>query len=497
MRAMWKGHKGKKNTKTKKLQGGDGQNKNYVHQKRWYGRSAKHPKGLTPVVTPKPSDDAKDDHRTEKEVENEDSENPSGAQHFTDEELMGRYEFIRYLGHGSYGHVCEGKDVKTGRKVAIKKIPKVFDNEIDAKRLLRELRILRMLRHHEAIVDLVDILPPKDPNTFNTIILVFEFVDTDLSKLIQSDQYFTTLHVQYMLYQILLGLKYMHSGNVAHRDLKPANILVNEDCTLKICDFGLARGITENIEQPKPVSEVHLDEPKDNKSGRKTKTKNKPKRELTRHVVTRWYRAPEVILLQQKRENLCAVDMWSVGCILAELLQMQRENCRVPSHRKPLFPGSSCFPLSARDPFAYADRMDQLNVIFDVIGTPTPNEIDQLTDDKARKYLYSLPKKNPVNLKRLYPGASDDGLKLLRGLIHFDVSKRKTVDEALAHPFLARVRDEDAEKRHKPEAFEFEDVAVSLHQLRALIVDEIVHYNPDMLNEMRRHSGKASGKRKY
>jgi mitogen-activated protein kinase 1/3 len=155
----------------------------------------------------------------------------------------------------------------------------VFDNEIDAKRLLRELRILRMLRNHEAIVDMVDLLPPTDPNTFNTIILVFEFVDTDLSKLIQSDQYFTTLHVQYMLYQIMLGLKYMHSGNVAHRDLKPANILVNEDCTLKICDFGLARGITENVEQPKPFSEEHLDEPKDKKS-RNTKNKKKTKERI-------------------------------------------------------------------------------------------------------------------------------------------------------------------------------------------------------------------------
>lgn len=455
-----------------------------------FGRKqvAKTPHGLTPVVTPKAGQSAADDeHLTEAEMKKHDANILPGQEHFGST-LGNKYEFVRYLGHGSYGHVCEALLIETGQKVAIKKIAKVFDNDIDAKRLLRELRILRLLQNHEAIVDLIDILAPNNLNTFNEIVLVFEFVDTDLAKLIQSDQYFTTLHVQYMVYQILLGLKYMHSANIAHRDLKPANILVNEDCTLKICDFGLARGIAENIEQPAPVSQEHLSQPTDRKAQRKALTKKKPKRAITRHVVTRWYRSPEVILLQQRRDMLTAVDMWSVGCIFAELLQMQKENCRVPSHRKPLFPGSSCFPLSAKDPFAYADRLDQLNVIFDVIGTPSPEEIDKLTDDKARKYLYSLPKKPPMNMKRLFPGAPNTAISLLRGLIHFDVDQRVTVDEALAHPFLQRVRDEEAEKQHEQANFEFEDIAVSLHQLRALIVDEIIHHNPDVINDLKRQS---------
>ena len=164
-----------------------------------------------------------------------------GAEYFPKEELDGRYEFIRYLGHGAYGYVAEGRCLKTGRKVAIKKILRIFHNRIDAKRLLRELKILRVLRGLDSIVQLIDILPPSNFETFNQIILVFEFSDTDLSKLIQSDQYFTKLHVQYMMYQILLGLKFMHSMQIFHRDLKPQNILVNEDVSLKICDFGLAR----------------------------------------------------------------------------------------------------------------------------------------------------------------------------------------------------------------------------------------------------------------
>jgi len=112
--------------------------------------------------------------------------------------------------------------------------------------LLRELRILRILQNHEAIVTLFDILPPLDCNQFKHLTLIFEFVDADLGKIFRTNQFFSTLHVQYMLYQILLGLKYMHSAGIVHRDLKPANILINEDCTIKICDYGLARGFNED-----------------------------------------------------------------------------------------------------------------------------------------------------------------------------------------------------------------------------------------------------------
>merc|ERR1712173_449389 len=100
-------------------------------------------------------------------------------------------------------------------------------------------------------VTMYDIVPPEDPKKFEQLTLIFEFGDADLSKIFRTNQFFTTLHVQYMLYQILLGTKYMHSAKIVHRDLKPANILINEDCSIKICDFGLARGFSENADDKK------------------------------------------------------------------------------------------------------------------------------------------------------------------------------------------------------------------------------------------------------
>merc|ERR1712113_1068458 len=116
------------------------------------------------------------------------------------------------------------------------------------KRFLREIRILRVLSSHESIVELVDLVPPANPLKFTKLSIVFEFMPTDLKKILCSKQYFSNLHIKYILYQILLGLKYIHSAGIVHRDLKPENIIINEECIIRICDFGLARGVTENIE---------------------------------------------------------------------------------------------------------------------------------------------------------------------------------------------------------------------------------------------------------
>jgi mitogen-activated protein kinase 1/3 len=400
-----------------------------------------------------------------------------GQKHFPEADLGGKYEFVKYLGHGSYGHVCEAKRLSDGERVALKKVDKIFGNIIDAKRFLREIRVLRTLRDHEAIVDLLDILPPEEPSTFNCLYLVFEFVDTDLHHLIGTEQFFSALHCQYMLYQILLALKYMHTGKLVHRDLKPANILINEDCSVKLCDFGLARGYLENVDKPHPHTHILVE----NKEDKANESKMKLNRDLTRHIVTRWYRAPEVILITQDREYLPRIDMWSIGCIMSELLQMQKENVPDAAKREPLFPGKSCFPLSAKDPFAYQDRMDQLNVIFEVIGTPSKETIKECCNEQCQRYLLSLPKREKASLKSKFPGTSEAGLDLLQTLLNFDYRKRYTAEEALAHPYFNDVRDNDAEIRHENVNFDFEDIKLEMKTLRELIVDEVLLYNPEML----------------
>ncbi|GMI32444.1 hypothetical protein TeGR_g3577, partial [Tetraparma gracilis] len=253
-------------------------------------------------------------------------------------------------------------------------------------------------------------------------------------------------------------------------DLKPANILLNEDCTLKICDFGLARGVDDDAMQ-KPSASAPPGAGTPSGKGEVPGVPPTPKslqRQLTKHVVTRWYRAPELILLQNYTS---AVDMWSAGCIFAELLSMQEGS--VPSYqdRQPLFPGKSCFPLSADRPTTYADQLDQLNVIFDVIGTPSDADISSIGN--VRDYLSKLEVKKSRGLDSLYKDADPRGLELLDLMLKFNPRKRCTVEEALAHPFLADVRRKGGE-----EAFEkivCEDKG-GIEELREKIWKESLHY---------------------
>eukprot|EP00479_Gromia_sphaerica_P009188 TRINITY_DN3794_c0_g1_i1.p1 TRINITY_DN3794_c0_g1~~TRINITY_DN3794_c0_g1_i1.p1 ORF type:complete len:212 (+),score=45.96 TRINITY_DN3794_c0_g1_i1:422-1057(+) len=161
---------------------------------------------------------------------------------FPFQDLQGRYTFLKYLGEGSYGKVISAQCHRTGKKVAIKKVEGVFLNNTMALRLLRELRILRELRNCALVINILDIIPPLDTN-FDDLYIVFQYCETDLDKLIHSKQYLTDVQVKWILWQLLVGLKYIHSSGILHRDLKPANILMNLDCSLSICDFGLARGI--------------------------------------------------------------------------------------------------------------------------------------------------------------------------------------------------------------------------------------------------------------
>lgn len=154
-------------------------------------------------------------------------------------EVERRYEIREIIGQGAYGVVCSALDRKRNCFMAVKKIENVFDHRSLAKRTLRELKLVRTF-NHENILGLDRVMRPHS-STFNNVYLVSELMETDLACVIRSPQELTDEHVQFFIYQVLRGLKYIHSANVIHRDLKPRNLLVNSNCDLKICDFGLAR----------------------------------------------------------------------------------------------------------------------------------------------------------------------------------------------------------------------------------------------------------------
>ena len=172
-------------------------------------------------------------------------------QSFDKMNLRNRYDVKKQIGAGSYGSVVKAVDLTTGKEVAIKRIGHVFDDLIDGKRILREIALLKKL-HHPNIVNLLDVFVPNDDyENFNELCLVLEFAPSDLKKLFRRNGYLKESDVVKITYDMLLGLKYIHSAGVWHRDLKPANVLVFEHGLAKICDFGLARTVEETFTDKK------------------------------------------------------------------------------------------------------------------------------------------------------------------------------------------------------------------------------------------------------
>lgn len=418
------------------------------------------------------------------------------------------YDLRRILGKGSYGKVAEAVHRITGIKYAIKQMENIFDDRTDAKRAYREMHILRHLQHPN-IIGLYDVISTTIPGSLTSDIerseeisktifaqatetfvrksgtrgrlgdlyLVFEYMDTDLSKILKSNQYMTLEHIQYILYQILLGLKYVHSSNVIHRDLKPANLLIScTDCTTKIADFGLARVVESSVIDSHhfglPEAKVHFPTPVPVLA-----------RSITSHVVTRWYRAPEVILVQPYS---AAVDIWSVGCILAELFQMEKSSCPDHTLRKPLFPGNKSGELSASTEDAewdiFGGESGQLSVIFRVLGSPMDEDLCHL-DSVTTTMIRNIAPKPCVSFRDLFPGATVEGLDLLHRMLHFNPNKRITVEEALAHPFLAEKRDFSREvSAPSPMSAAIESVGESTGHLYENVAHEVMHYRAlDML----------------
>ena len=208
------------------------------------------------------------------------------------------------------------------------------------------------------------------------------------------------------------------------------------------------------------------------------------KRTLTKHVITRWYRAPEIILLNDYTSK---VDIWSVGCILAELLGMQKDSVPHIDDRKALFPGRSCYPLSDEGNYdenglpiageSDNDQLDQLQVIFEVIGTPLDDDILRIKEASVRQKIYAMEKYKAQDLQDLYPGASPLAIDLLKSMLQFDPNKRISVDEALHHPYFQDLLPEYSFLENVvPMSDEIETSCEEDRNLRNNLVKEIVWF---------------------
>ncbi|BFY97243.1 hypothetical protein BsWGS_00283 [Bradybaena similaris] len=291
------------------------------------------------------------------------------------EEGTGRYEKIDYLGEGQFATVYKARDKNADTIVAVKKIKLGSRTEAADginRTALREIKLLQELAH-DNIIGLIDVFGHK-----SNVSLVFDFMETDLEVVIRDNSLvMTTAHIKSYTLQTLLGLEYLHAHWILHRDMKPNNLLINEQGVLKIGDFGLARFF------------------------------GSPSRPYSHQVVTRWYRSPE--LLFGARSYGDGVDIWAVGCIIAELLI-----------RVPFLPGDT--------------DLDQLRRIFQVLGSPTE------ADWPDMKYLpdYIVFKEFPRHpMKEIFTAAGDDLLQVLDLMLAMNPLKRCSAAQALQMAYFS------------------------------------------------------------
>ncbi|RWS20885.1 mitogen-activated protein kinase 14-like isoform X4 [Leptotrombidium deliense] len=248
--------------------------------------------------------------------------------------------------------------------------------------------------NHENVIGLLDVFTPSSTlETFVDFYLVTHLMDTDLNAVIKS-QKLNDAQIQFIVTQLLLGLQYIHSAGIIHRDLKPSNIAINEDCKLKIVDFGLAR-------QTEP--------------------------EMTGYVSTRWYRAPEIILNWMHYNQ--TADIWSVGCIMAEMITS-----------KTLFPGTDRKHfLTIKKLFClsyFAVDIDQLLKTMEVCGTPDEILMNKIVSEDARNYIKTLPIMKRQNFSELFGGANPKAIELIEHMLQLDPEARLTAVLALQHPYI-------------------------------------------------------------
>jgi len=283
---------------------------------------------------------------------------------------MEKFVKLEKVGEGTYGTVFKAKDRSTGELLALKVIRLEAEDEGIPSTAIREISLLKQLRHTN-IVRLYDVI-----HTDRKLTLVFEFLDRDLKNYMDSTGGGLELHViQSFLYQLLLGIEYCHNNKVLHRDLKPQNLLINMEGELKLADFGLARAF------------------------------GIPVRSYTHEVVTLWYRAPDVLM--GSRNYSTPIDMWAVGCIFAEM-----------ATGRPLLPGQS--------------EKDQLNKIFQLFGTPTPESWPGIVELPEYKTLTEgMEHYKPKNLNQIISQLNSQAIDLLQKIMAYDPAERLTAKQSI------------------------------------------------------------------
>nr|XP_027202123.1 extracellular signal-regulated kinase 2-like [Dermatophagoides pteronyssinus] len=301
-----------------------------------------------------------------------------------DNHVLRKYEIHEVVGSGAYGIVWKIENKETGKILALKKIIKAFNNEKDAVRTLREVTILEQLRGLPHIVTIYEVIQAVNNND---IYLIFEYVKSDLSVFLKEEK-LDKEKIPQIVYQLLLALRDLHCRGLIHRDLKPSNILVDDQYQIKLADFGLARPARNSVVDESLMA-------------------------MTDYVATRWYRSPEVLLGMNEYSE--AVDVWALGCIMAELYL-----------GSVLFRGSS--------------TMEQLNLITGLLGMPSKATLKSFKCPEVYSPIrYTTPIESSELYKNLESIMPPEGFDLMLHLLDFSPIKRYSVGRALIHPYFKDV----------------------------------------------------------